>query len=145
MEKSVKKIDNETESAEDDEDCSANLRMIDIYKLEIYLKEFVVCQWCNSKIEMEEKLRACAGLGTKFSFHCKIKICISHEKNDGFHNIKQDGQIYQINRKSILASELLAKVVKGYSDYVMLLVSLTLSAGKRLWSTQGIGKIYPKI
>lgn len=44
MEKSVKKSDNETESAEDDEDCSANLRMIDIYKLEIYLKEFVVCQ-----------------------------------------------------------------------------------------------------
>ena len=36
-------------------------------------------------------------------------ICISHEKNGGFHNTKNDGEVYKINRKSILASEIIGK------------------------------------
>ena len=48
MEKSVKESVNETESDEDEEHCSENLRITDIYEIEKYLTEFVVCKWCNS-------------------------------------------------------------------------------------------------
>ena len=109
MEKSVKESVNETESDEDEEHCSENLRITDIYEIEKYLTEFVVCKWCNSEIEIDENLRVCTGLGTTFPLYCKNMICISHEKNGGFHNTKNDGQIYKINRKSILASEIIGK------------------------------------
>ena len=56
-----------------------------IMYLYIYQQEFVVCNRCNSGIEMKEKLTICTGLGTKFSFYCKNKTCMSQDMHVSYH------------------------------------------------------------
>ena len=60
MEKSVVESDDENESDEDEEHCSAKLWIVDNYKIAKYLQEFVICKWCNGEIEMEINSSSCS-------------------------------------------------------------------------------------
>ena len=97
---------NDDENERDDEVVTADCWIIDVNILSEYLKEVCVCSVCHGSLSFEEVDTARAGLGTKFTLICENRDCATQPINKSFNTTRKSGQVYEINRKSVLASRL---------------------------------------
>ena len=94
--------------------CPKNSWIVDVSILQQYLGEKTVCKFCLCKIELHEVTAGRAGLATKFELICTNSECTtSHNENEGFNTSQKSGQVYDVNRKSVLAARLAGKGRRG--------------------------------
>ena len=77
--------------------------IIDVELLSECIKKVAVCKCCHSELHFTELVNFRAGLATKFSLECRNVEC-AHLRDCSFTTTRKIGQIFEVNRKSVLAS-----------------------------------------
>lgn len=105
-------IDSGSES-DDEEKTQKTLWIVDMINLSDVINECCVCKECGFKITISEKISERTGLGTKFSIICSNPSCPTISLPSSFHTTLKQGHVYDINRKSVLASRIIGKGRSG--------------------------------
>jgi len=84
-----------------------------------------VCKCCQNELELLEDVSFRKGFGTLLVLRCMNKDCEMHNTPSTFHTSKKSGQLYDVNRASVLG---LRSIGRG------------ASAAKKLFSIMNISK-----
>ena len=97
-------------------------------------QEYCACRECGSKMPLEERKNERAGLTTKFALICSNKSCSFYTSPLYFHTTPKQGQSYDINTNSVLASRLIDKGRSGFRKLCGVL-GLTSPISKKSFAT----------
>lgn len=112
----------ESEVDESDETLPIRDWIINIDSLNEHLQETACCKHCSSKLYLTENVTFRAGLGTKFTFKCLNPDCTSSlSTSNGFFTSERKKGVYDINRKSVLASRAIGKGCSGLEKFCSIL------------------------
>ena len=120
--KSNKKIFHEKHESESDEDESdldesvieSDSWILDMELLVESLYDVAVCKYCRGKLYLKENKSCRAGLATRLIFFCSNGKCqLNIHKDIGFFTSKKNHQVYDINRKIVLAGRVIGKGRQG--------------------------------
>ena len=106
-----------------DEEISENKPcrwIVSFVELEEYLKETAVCRYCHSNLKIVENKNSRAGLVTKVRFECEDN-CRESIRVRSFHTCKKQGQVYDINRLSVLGARMIGKGRQGLFKFCSVL------------------------
>ena len=90
--------------------------IINIKLLNETWKKVAICKYCKNILILTEKASQRAGLATELTFKCTNDKCKSHH-NKGFFTFTKRRGVYDINRKSVLASRAVGKGCSGLEKF----------------------------
>ena len=102
--------DSDISSDEEESFDAAQYWIVDINNIVNALQNVCVCIKCHDNLELVELVNFRAGLGTKFSLRCLNLNC---DIEESFYSTDKTNRVYDVNKKSVLASRVIGKGSTG--------------------------------
>ena len=88
--------------------------IVDILNIVAAFQKACVCTKCHGNIELLEIESCWTGLGTKISIWCINSQC---SMNESFYSTNKTNRVFDVNKKSVLASRIIGKGHAGLSKF----------------------------
>ena len=105
-------------SSDEENTDSPKYWIIDVLNIVAAFQKACVCRKCHGNVKLLEIESCRAGLGTKFSIWCVNSQC---SMNESFYSTNKTNRVFDVNKKSVLASRIISKEHTGLSKFCSIL------------------------